>query len=276
MKEFNQKYIEEQNKKIKINILDAAYTAGANSSHLGGALSLVDILGVLFHSVMNYNSQNYQDPARDRFILSKGHGCLVYYSILCNLGIISKKQLLEFEKNDSFLPGHPVKNLNYGIEFSTGSLGMGFSLGIGVALALKKMNKKSTNVYVVIGDGECNEGSIWEAAMSAPHFELNNLIVILDNNSYQQTGHNNEIMNTENLKKKFQSFNWNVIEIDGHNLKEIHNSFINKEENSRMPKIIICKTIKGKGVSFCENNNQWHHSILSKNLYEKALLEIKK
>ncbi len=274
MKDFNQKFIEEQNKKIKINILDAAYAAGANSSHLGGALSLVDILGVLFYSVMNYTKQNYRDPLRDRFILSKGHGCLVYYSVLCNLGIISKEQLLEFEKNDSFLPGHPVKNLNYGIEFSTGSLGMGLSLGIGVALALKKMNKKSTNVYIVIGDGECNEGSIWEAAMSATHFELNNLVVILDNNFYQQTGFNNEIMNTESLKKKFESFNWNAIEIDGHNLQEIYNSFLIKGKNSNMPKIIICKTIKGKGVSFCENNNEWHHSILSKNLYEKAISEI--
>jgi transketolase len=274
VKDFNQKFIEEQNKKIKINILDAAYAAGANSSHLGGALSLVDILGVLFYSVMNYTKQNYRDPLRDRFILSKGHGCLVYYSVLCNLGIISKEQLLEFEKNDSFLPGHPVKNLNYGIEFSTGSLGMGLSLGIGVALALKKMNKKSTNVYIVIGDGECNEGSIWEAAMSATHFELNNLVVILDNNFYQQTGFNNEIMNTESLKKKFESFNWNAIEIDGHNLQEIYNSFLIKGKNSNMPKIIICKTIKGKGVSFCENNNEWHHSILSKNLYEKAISEI--
>ena len=138
--------------------------------------------------------------------------------------------------------------------------------------AIKK--KENLKVYIAIGDGECNEGSIWEAAMSAAHFKLNNLIVILDNNSYQQTGRNQEIMNTENLKKKFESFNWNVLEVEGHNLEEIYNSLTSKSKKVERPKIIIYKTIKGKGVSFCENNNQWHHSILSKNLYDKAIAEI--
>jgi transketolase len=273
MKDFNLKEAESNNKKIRLDILDTAYAAGSSSSHLGGALSMVDVLGILFKYVINYSSKNYKDQTRDRFILSKGHGCLVYYSILYNLGIISKTQLLQFEKDDSFLPGHPVKNLKYGIEFSTGSLGMGLSLGTGVALALKKINQ--SKVYVVIGDGECNEGSIWEAAMSASHFNLNNLVVILDNNSFQQTGLNEHIMNTHSLKDKFESFNWNVLEIDGHNLNEIFKSFINNETNQNKPKIIICKTIKGKGVSFCENNNQWHHSILSKSLYDQAILELK-
>ena len=271
MKEFDLLDTEKNNKKIRLNILDAAFAAGSNSAHLGGALSMVDFLGVLFKYFINYSSKNYLNRNRDRFILSKGHGCLVYYSILCNLGIISKKQLLQFEKNDSFLPGHPVKNLKYGIEFSTGSLGMGLSLGIGVALALKKINK--SKVYIAIGDGETNEGSIWEAAMSAAHFNLDILVVFLDNNNFQQTGSNTEIMNSNSLKDKFKSFNWNVLEIDGHDLNEIYKS-LNSNNNNSKPKIIICKTIKGKGVSFCENDNQWHHSILSKKLYDQAILEL--
>ena len=141
-------------------------------------------------------------------------------------------------------------------------------------LTEKRKKKDNLKVYIAMGDGECNEGSIWEAIMSAAHFKLNNLIVILDNNSYQQTGSNHEIMKTENLKNKFESFNWNVLEIDGHNLVEIYNSLTSKSQKAEMPKIIICKTVKGKGVSFCENNNQWHHSILSKNLYDKAIAEI--
>jgi len=273
MKEFNLKIINENIKKVKVNILDAAYAAGSSSAHIGGALSLVDILTVLFCGVINYSKDNFKDDLRDRFILSKGHGCLVYYSILCNLGIISKEQLLQFEKNDSFLGGHPIKNLQYGLEFSTGSLGMGMSLGIGVCLALKKKNNNS-KVYVVLGDGECNEGSVWEAAMAAPHYELNNLTVILDNNQYQQTGLNKEIMNTYNLTNKFKSFNWDVINIDGHNLKEIFKVLAIDNKDSKLPRMIICNTIKGKGISFCENNNQWHHSMLSKALYDKAISEI--
>lgn len=273
MKVFNLEEAKKHNRKIRSDILDTAYAAGSSSAHIGGALSLVDVLGVLFKYIINYSSENFKEKSRDRFILSKGHGCLVYYSILHNLKIISKDQLLQFEKDDSFLPGHPVKNLKYGIEFSTGSLGMGLSLGIGVALALKKTNE--SKVYVAIGDGECNEGSIWEATMSAAHFKLNNLVVILDNNNFQQTGTNEEIMRTNGLKNKFESFNWNVIEIDGHDLNAIYRSFNESNEAKDKPTIIICKTVKGKGVSFCENNNQWHHSILTKKLYDQALLELK-
>jgi len=273
VKAFSEEEAKKYNRKIRSDILDTAYAAGSSSAHIGGALSLVDVLGVLFKFFINYSSRNFKEKSRDRFILSKGHGCLVYYSILHNLEIISKNQLLQFEKDDSFLPGHPVKNLEYGIEFSTGSLGMGLSLGIGVALALKKNNE--SKVYVAIGDGECNEGSIWEAAMAAAHFKLNNLVVILDNNSFQQTGTNEYIMSTGNLKDKFESFNWNTIEIDGHNLNQIYESFNKCEAIKDKPTIIICKTVKGKGISFCENNNQWHHSILTKKLYDQALLELK-
>ncbi len=257
-------------KKIRKNILDTSLAAGASSSHFGGSLSTVEILVTLFEKVLNFKSENPTWEDRDRFILSKGHACLGYYSILAEKGFFSIEELKNFEKNESFLLGHPVINKQKGIEFSNGSLGMGLSIGIGVALAAKKKNK-NYKTYVLIGDGECNEGSIWEAAMSAPHFQLDNLTAILDNNKLQQTGTNNEIMTTENLSKKWRSFNWNTIEVDGHNIAELKKAF---EEKSKKPKLILAKTIKGKGFKFSENNNEWHHKVLTKNQYDIALKEL--
>ena len=165
-------------------------------------------------------------------------------------------------------------NRNLGIDFSNGSLGMGLSLGIGVAISAKK-KKKNFKVYVIVGDGECNEGSIWEGAMAAPNFKLDNLYVIIDKNNFQQTGSNKEIMNVENLKDKWSSFGWHTTELDGHNIPDLCNFF---KESSKInkPKAIIANTIKGKGFTFSENNNDWHHSILSKSIYEKALKELEK
>ena len=170
--------------------------------------------------------------------------------------------------------GHPVINRDIGIEFSNGSLGMGLSLGIGVALA-SKLKKKKFKVFVIIGDGECNEGSVWEAAMAAPNYKLDNLVAIIDNNNFQQTGTNKNIMDLKNLNDKWKSFGWDTIEIDGHNISEIHSSLL-KSPDINKPKAIIAKTVKGKGFSFSENNNDWHHSVLSKSFYEKALDELKK
>ena len=258
-------------KKIRRKILDLSHYAGASSSHFGGALSSVEIVATLFGKVMNFNKDNFKDVSRDRFILSKGHGCLVYYSILNILDIISDEQLKTFEKDDSKLLGHPVKNLELGIDFSTGSLGMGFSLATGVAIALKK--KKLTNkVFVLLGDGECNEGSIWETALCAPNLKLNNLTVIIDNNNFQQTGSNNEIMDINDLEKKWSSFNWITKKINGHSPKEIFNAL--QSSDKKLPKVLICKTVKGKGFSFSENNNDWHHKIMSKDNYDLALNEL--
>ena len=254
------------------NILDMALAAGASSSHFGGALSMVEVVSTLFASQMKIdnNNPNYED--RDRFILSKGHACLVYYAALCEIGHLKKSELETFEKNDSNLLGHPVLNKDLGIDFSTGSLGMGLSLGIGVAIACKKKGK-NYKVYVVIGDGECNEGSVWEAAMAASNFNLDNLHVIIDNNGFQQTGSNKEIMNSDSLVEKWKSFGWETTELDGHNVSELFNYF-EVSKKIKKPKALIAKTIKGKGFSFSENNNDWHHSILTKSLYEKALNEI--
>ena len=259
-------------KNLKKNILEMALSAGANSSHFGGALSIADIVSTLFSYKMKFEKNNPRSENRDRFILSKGHACLAYYAALCEIGFIKRDDLKTFEKDDSDLLGHPVRNMELGIEFSNGSLGMGLSLGIGVALSLKKKKKKD-NVFVVMGDGECNEGSVWEALMAGPNFNLGNLNLIIDKNNFQQTGDNKTIMNLENLKNKIESFGWNTAEIDGHNIDDLYTYFKNINNDSK-PNALIANTIKGKGFSFSENNNTWHHSILTKELYDKALSEI--
>ena len=259
---------------VRKNILEMAVSAGASSAHLGGALSITEIISTLFAYQMKIDKKNPNWEERDRFILSKGHACLAYYAALCEIGYISKQELKTFEKDDSNLLGHPVINRNLGIDFSNGSLGMGLSLGIGVAISSKKKNKKF-NVYVIVGDGECNEGSIWEAAMAAPNFNLDNLYVIVDKNNFQQTGSNKEIMNVENLSDKWSSFGWETAELNGHSIHELYDYFQKSNEISK-PKAIIANTVKGKGFSFSENNNDWHHSVLTNTFYEKALKELLK
>ena len=208
---------------IRKNILEMAVSAGASSAHFGGALSITEIVSTLFSHQMKIDKKNPNWDERDRFILSKGHACLAYYAALCEIGYISKEELKTFEKNDSNLLGHPVINRKLGIDFSNGSLGMGLSLGIGVAIASKRRNK-DYKVYVIVGDGECNEGSVWEAAMAAPNFNLDNLYVIVDKNNFQQTGSNKDIMNVDNLKDKWKSFGWDTAEINGHNIQELFNA----------------------------------------------------
>ena len=259
---------------IRKNILEMAVAAGSSSAHFGGALSIAEIVSTLFAYQMKIDNKNPNWEERDRFILSKGHACLAYYAALSEIGYISKDELKTFEKNDTNLLGHPVINKNLGIEFSNGSLGMGLSLGIGVAISSIKKGK-NFNVYVILGDGECNEGSVWEAAMAAPNFKLKNLYAIIDKNNFQQTGSNKEIMDVSNLKDKWSSFGWHTTELDGHNIQELYN-FFNTSNEINKPKAIIANTIKGKGFSFSENNNDWHHSVMTKSLYEKAIKELAK
>jgi len=256
---------------LRKNILEMAYSAGAGSSHFGGALSIVEIVSTLFSYKMRINKDpNWDD--RDRFILSKGHACLAYYAALCEVGYISKEELKTFEKDDSNLLGHPVINKKLGIDFLNGSLGMGLSLGIGVSISLKKKNKNNS-VFVVLGDGECNEGSVWEAAMAASNFKLDNLYAIIDKNNFQQTGSSQDIMNTDSLKDKWSSFGWDTVSLNGHDIEELYEYF-NTSQDLKKPRAIIANTIKGKGFSFSENNNDWHHAVLTKSLYEKGLKEL--
>ena len=246
-----------------------AFHGGSSSAHIGGALSLAEIVAVIFGSAANFCKNKKE--TQDSFILSKGHACLAYYASLVEFGFIEEEEMEKFEKDESIFMGHPIKNLEKYINFSTGSLGIGLSTGVGLSMGKKKRGLKN-NVYVIIGDGECNEGIIWEAAMCASHFKLDNLKVVLDLNSYQQTGSTNFIMNTSDMYEKWRSFNWDVQIVDGHSTRELEEK-INQKANGK-PKIIIAKTIKGKGVSFIENNNQWHHNILSKQKYEEALREL--
>tara|TARA_B100000767_G_scaffold192336_1_gene179503 strand:- start:1428 stop:2255 length:828 start_codon:yes stop_codon:yes gene_type:complete len=271
MYQFDPKKIEAFSKQIRKKILDLSFYAGSSSSHFGGALSSADIVAVLFGSIMNFNKNNFQNSNRDRFILSKGHGCMVHYAALNVLGIIPDEILKTFEKDESDLLGHPVKNSKYGIDFSTGSLGMGLSIGIGLALAFKR-KRMENRVFVIVGDGECNEGSIWESALCAPNLNLNNLTVIVDHNNFQQTGSNKEIMDVSNLEKKWSSFNWKTHSVNGHEISEITKILNNHDE--KFPQAIIANTIKGKGFSFSENNNDWHHKVMTKKNYDEALKEL--
>ena len=243
--------------------------AGASSSHFGGGLSIVELIGVLFSNYLNFS--NNPNDEKNKFILSKGHVVLPYYAVLHLLGYLNHNHIKQFEKTGGILFGHPVRNPSYGIDYSTGSLGMGIGLAVGIAIA-QKIKKSTNKTYCIIGDGECNEGSVWEASMSASHHKLENLTVILDNNNWQQTGLNMDISNPKYMANKWKSFGFEVLEINGHNIKEIIDSlnFINKDK----PKLILAKTIKGKGFSFSENNNDWHHKVLIKTIFETGLKEL--
>ncbi|MDR0391880.1 MAG: transketolase [Planctomycetaceae bacterium] len=258
-------------KNIRRRVLDMCYSAGASGAHLGGALSIVELLAVLYGSVLRYDPKNPEWEERDRFILSKGHTGLALYAVLAEVGILTQEEIDSFQKNESNFTTHPIINRQKGIEFSTGSLGMGFSLGVGVALAAK-MKKQQHRIFVCLGDGECNEGSVWEAIMSASNFQLDNLIVIVDKNAFQQSGKTNEIMSNEQLESKFQAFDWNVINVEGNNIKQLLDAFDKYKPNGK-PFAFISNTIKGYGFTFAENNIAWHHGVMSKSQYEAAVAE---
>ena len=268
----NIKKIKNFAKKIRKNIIFTAFKAGSKSAHIGGALSAADIIAVLYSAIMKIKKSKIIDDNRDRFILSKGHACLALYGALVEKNFLNKSDLETFESDGSKLLGHPIINKLSGIEFSTGSLGMGLSLGVGVALAAK-LKKKKYKTFVILGDGECNEGSIWESILSANHFKLDNITIIVDRNNFQQTGKSSSIMDLKNLKNKIKSFGCETIEVDGHNVKKIYDSLTVKNKNNK-PKVIVANTIKGKGFKLFENNNDWHHSVITKSIYKEILKEL--
>ncbi|MCA6070230.1 MAG: transketolase [Endomicrobium sp.] len=246
----------------------------AGSGHPGGSLSAVELVVSLYFKHMKFNLKTVNDPDRDYFVLSKGHVCPVLYAVLARLGYFSHDELFTLRKVGSRLQGHPAKDKKLpGIEVSTGSLGYGLSIGAGIATGMKQA-KKSNRVYVLMGDGEQQEGSIWEAAMSASHYKLDNLCAIVDNNGLQIDGVTKDVMNVEPLADKYRAFGWNVIEINGHNLDEIGDAYAQFKATTGKPTAIIAKTVKGKGVSYMENLAEWHGKIPSKELIEKALAEI--
>ena len=242
----------------------------ACASHSGSALSIVDILVVLYYKIMNISINNLNDRDRDIFILSKGHASSALYAILSEKGFFDKSLLDKFYLNGGKLPGHLDKDSAPGIEVSSGSLGHGLSIGIGMAIA-NKTDNINAKIYVMCGDGELNEGSVWEAIMFAPHQNLSNLTLIIDYNKLQGYGSINEVINLEPLYKKFEAFNWDCIEIDGHNLDEIKQAFLKK---TNYPKVIIAHTIKGKGVSYMENQFEWHYKSPNEEEFRKAMDEL--
>ena len=267
-KVFKKKILEKECFLIRRKILEIAYASGGGQ-HLGGGLSMVEIMAYLYGHKLNIDTNNLTSIKRDRFILSKGHGVLGFYPVLNYYGLIPDDTFKTYKTQNSELISHPIKNYNYGIESSNGSLGHGLSYGLGIAHGLKLKNINS-HVYVLIGDGECNEGSIWEAAMSGSSLGIDNITLIIDYNKYQSDGATSEIINQSNLSKRWASFGWNVIEIDGHNFDDINQAF-NQISTKKIPKLILANTVKGKGINFMENNNQWHHGRLTENTFHQAL-----
>jgi len=259
-------------KQIRRDLITMITQAG--SGHPGGSLSMVDILVVLYFNQMRHNPENPQWEDRDRFILSKGHACSAWYSCLARAGYFPVEELSTFRKFPTRLQGHPALDKALpGLENTSGALGQGLSIACGIALA-GKLDKKDYRVYCMMGDGELDEGQIWEAALTASHYKLDNLCGIVDYNGFQLDGKLSEIKNIAPLVAKWQSFGWQVVEIDGHNYQGIDNAFEQAKKIKGSPTVIIAHTIKGKGVSFMEGDNQWHGKAPTKEQAEKAIQEL--
>lgn len=243
------------------------------SGHPGGSLSATDIMTVLFFKEMNIDPNNEKDPNRDRFVLSKGHAAPVLYSTLARRGYFPVEELSTLRKFKSRLQGHPSIQYLPGIDMSTGSLGQGISAAVGMALA-GKIDKKDYRVYTILGDGELEEGQVWEASMCAAHYKLNNLTAFIDFNGLQIDGDITKVMNPCPIDKKFEAFGWNVLVIYGHNYEEIIDAIEKAKECKDKPTAVVCKTIKGKGVSFMENQAEWHGIAPSREQCEAALKEL--
>ena len=257
-------------KRVRQNILKMIHNA--QSGHPGGSLSSVELLTVLFTEVLNHNVKDPKMETRDRFVLSKGHASPVYYSVLAECGYISQDELMSFRKLGSRLQGHPSSLYLNCVEVPTGSLGQGLSMACGIAISLK-LDENPANVYCLMGDGELQEGSVWEAFMNADTHKLNNVVAIIDRNRLQIDGSTEDIKVLGNLKNKIESFNWNLIEIDGHDCRQIYSAYLNAK-NSDKPTAIIANTIKGKGISFMENNSNWHGKAPNDEQLQFALEEL--
>lgn len=253
---------------VRIDIINEIYNA--KSGHPGGALSIADILTVLYFNEMNINPEDEKNEARDRLVLSKGHASAGLYAILAERGFFEKEELKTFRKLGSRLQGHPDMEKLPGIDMSTGSLGQGLSVANGMAIAAK-MNKLDSRIYCILGDGEIEEGQVWEAAMTSNKYELDNLCAILDYNGLQIDGNILDVKGLDCVESKWESFGFNVIICDGNNIGELINSFQKARTIKGKPSIIIAKTIKGKGVSFMENEAKWHGKAPSEEEYNEAI-----
>jgi len=264
--------LKQKAKELRKKIIEIVYKA--QSGHPGGSLSEIDMLVALYYYKLNVDPKKPNWESRDRFILSKGHASPGIYAVLADKGFFPKEELDGFRKINRMLQGHPELNTP-GIEFAGGSLGQGMSFSIGVALALK-LDKKDSKVFVMIGDGESQEGVVWEASMAASFYKLDNLIAILDKNQVQETGKTKDVMDLGDVAAKWKAFGWNVIEINGHNMEEIIKALDKTSTKNGNPTMIISNTIKGKGVSFMELNHKFHGKAPNDEEYKKAIEEIEK
>ena len=256
---------------VRKHVIEMLYRA--KSGHPGGSLSAVDMIVALYFTHMNHDPKNPDDPDRDRFILSKGHAVPALYAVLAESGYFSVDELKNLREINSMLQGHPVCSYVPGIEASTGSLGHGLSFANGVALA-GKLDKNEYNVYVMLGDGETDEGQVWEAAAAASHYRLDNLTAFIDRNFLQIDGNTEEVMRLESARDRWSSFGWHVTEIDGHNMKQILDALNETDNHKRHPSVIILNTVKGKGVSFMENNVDFHGVPPNEMEYNMAMEEL--
>ncbi len=258
-------------KKFRRQLIDILYSV--QTGHPGGSLSCTEILTLLFFEKMNIEPADTNMEGRDRLILSKGHAAPMLYINMAYRGYFEVEDLFSLRQIDSHLQGHPCYHKTPGIELSTGSLGLGLSAGVGMALS-DRLNKKNSHVYVLLGDGEIQEGIIWEAAMSANKYKADNLVAILDHNGVQLDGTIQEIMPLDDVQTKWSSFGWNVITADGHDIAALSDAFDLAVQHKGSPTIIIADTIKGKGVSFMEGKNQWHGKPITQNEYQMAVKEL--
>lgn len=248
------------------------YILGAKAGHTGGSLSSIDVLNVLYNEIMNVGPDNFTSPDRDRYIQSKGHCVEALFVVLADKGFFPEEDLNTLCKYKSHYIGHPTKKV-HGVEQNTGALGHGLPIAVGTAIAAK-MDKKDYKVYTLMGDGELPEGSNWEAALTAAHYKLDNLCAIVDKNTLQITGPTADVCNTDPLDKKFESFGWSVKHVDGHDIKALKEAFESMPFEPGKPNLVIAHTIKGKGISFMENNVKWHHGVPSQEQYETAINEL--
>jgi transketolase len=270
MKKYTDIELQIKSVRYRLNILK--YIKMANAGHTGGSLSCTDILNVLYNDVLNVSPETFSDNVRDRYIQSKGHSVEALYVVLADKGFFPERDLEALCKHNSHYVGHPTRKVK-GIEFNTGALGHGLSISAGIALAAK-MDKVPYQVYTLLGDGELAEGSNWEAAMMAAHYKLDNLVVVLDHNGLQITGPNREVCSPYPIDEKFRAFGWQVKEIDGNDISQLRKAFGTVPLQQEKPTLIIANTIKGKGVSFMENEKRWHHGVPSDEQYELAVKEL--
>ena len=264
--------LEQIAKDMRKDVLRMALHAGTKGAHIGGSMSSMEILAVLYGAIMKYDAKNPEDEKRDRFIMSKAHSAIGLYAALRYANYLSEEDIAGAMKGTSFLYKHPKMDIAHGLEFSGGSLGQGLSLGVGSALAIKRKGNNTSNIYVLLGDGECDEGSVWEAAATVIHYNLKNLTTIIDMNGLQNDGRTSEVLNIGNMVERWKSMGFDVLEVNGHDVMELQEAFLAKTEH---PKAIVCHTIKGRGIRFAEDKVDWHIGYVTQELYDEAMEELK-